>query len=72
MSSESLFSSLGTFDSGPGWRSFTRPIDEANGVRKIDHSLFGSGVEVRADYPIESCEQQRRVLSSGPNGLTQA
>ena len=41
-----LFSSLDKFDSGTGWPSFTRPIDESMVNSKIDNKLFMERTEI--------------------------
>jgi methionine-R-sulfoxide reductase len=43
-----LFSSTDKFDSGTGWPSFTRPIDDAAVVRKSDDSVGMERTEVRS------------------------
>ena len=48
VSGEVLFSSLDKFDSGTGWPSFTRPLEESNIVTKSDRSLFAERTEVRS------------------------
>ena len=48
VSGEPLFSSLDKYDSGTGWPSFTRPIDEAGVVTRTDHKLFRARTEVRS------------------------
>lgn len=45
---EPLFSSLDKYDSGTGWPSFTRPIDEANVTTKTDRKLWMTRTEVRS------------------------
>jgi methionine-R-sulfoxide reductase len=50
VSGEVLFSSLDKFDSGTGWPSFTRPLDDDNVVRREDRKLFMSRVEVRSKH----------------------
>src|SRR4029079_17090003 len=45
---EALFSSKDKFDSGTGWPSFTRPIDQGNIVTKEDKALWATRTEVRS------------------------
>lgn len=45
---EALFSSLDKYDSGTGWPSFTKTINESNVKTSIDQSLFGIRTEVRS------------------------
>jgi peptide methionine sulfoxide reductase msrA/msrB len=45
---EPLFSSLDKFDSGTGWPSFTRPVDEARVVSQRDATHGMSRTEVKS------------------------
>ena len=45
---EPLFSSIDKYDSGTGWPSFTKPIDETNVTTKTDRKLFMQRTEVRS------------------------
>jgi peptide methionine sulfoxide reductase msrA/msrB len=45
---EPLFSSLDKFESGTGWPSFTRPIDDGHVVSKTDSAYGMTRVEVRS------------------------
>jgi methionine-R-sulfoxide reductase len=48
VSGEPLFSSLDKYDSGTGWPSFTRPLDESHVQLREDHKLFATRTEVRS------------------------
>jgi methionine-R-sulfoxide reductase len=48
VSGEPLFSSVDKYDSGTGWPSFTKPLDESHLATKSDHELFVERTEVRS------------------------
>lgn len=48
VSGEPLFSSTEKYDSGSGWPSFTRPIDEESIIEKEDKSYGMTRTEVRS------------------------
>jgi peptide-methionine (R)-S-oxide reductase len=50
VSGEPLFASVDKFDSGTGWPSFTKPIDEGNVTEKTDLSHSVVRTEVRSAH----------------------
>ncbi len=68
VSGEPLFSSLDKFDSGSGWPSFTKPLDDNDVVKKSDASLGMERTEVRSKI---ADSHLGHVFHDGPaeNGL---
>jgi len=63
ISGEPLFSSKDKFDSGTGWPSFTKPIDEENLIENVDTTLGMKRVEVRSK---DSDSHLGHVFEDGP------
>lgn len=64
VSGEPLFCSCDKFDSGSGWPSFTKPIDNKYITTKNDNKLLISRVEVRSKY---GDSHLGHVFKDGPN-----
>ncbi|MEM9533031.1 MAG: peptide-methionine (R)-S-oxide reductase MsrB [Pseudomonadota bacterium] len=67
VSGEPLFASVDKYDSGSGWPSFTKPLDEGNVVERFDDSHGMRRVEVRSAHA-ES--HLGHVFPDGPKEVT--
>ncbi len=67
VSGEPLFSSKDKYDSGTGWPSFTKPIDEQNIVEIEDNTLFTRRTEVRSS---DANSHLGHVFNDGPQNST--
>lgn len=63
VSGEPLFSSLDKYDSGTGWPSFTRPLDEEHVRLREDRKLLSTRTEVRS---AEGDSHLGHVFDDGP------
>jgi methionine-R-sulfoxide reductase len=63
VSGEPLFTSLDKFDSGSGWPSFTKPIDNKNVAQKSERTLGMERTEVRGS---KSDSHLGHVFDDGP------
>lgn len=63
VSGKALFSSLDKFDSGTGWPSFTKPIDDDVVAKKTDYKLSLPRTEVRSSA---SDSHLGHVFDDGP------
>ena len=68
VSGEPLFASVDKYESGTGWPSFTRPIDEAFIVTRLQKGIGGKVKEVRSKY---ADSHLGHVFDDGPEPLGQ-
>jgi methionine-R-sulfoxide reductase len=66
VSGEPLFSSLDKFDSGTGWPSFTKPVQQENVTEHRDTSHFSVRTEVRSK---EGDSHLGHVFDDGPGPM---
>lgn len=66
VSGEPLFTSLDKFESGTGWPSFTRPLEEDNIVEEEDRSHLMVRTEVRSKH---GDSHLGHVFTDGPESI---
>ncbi|WP_218056770.1 MULTISPECIES: peptide-methionine (R)-S-oxide reductase MsrB [unclassified Gilliamella] len=66
VSGEPLFTSLDKFDSGCGWPSFSKPIDNKSIIEKLDQSHGMHRTEVRS---LKADSHLGHVFDDGPKSL---
>lgn len=66
VSGEPLFSSLDKYDSGTGWPSFTKPLEQENITEHKDYKLVFARTEVRSK---NADSHLGHVFNDGPTGL---
>ena len=64
VSGEPLFSSRDKYDSGTGWPSFTRPLEQTNITEHQDRKLFYTRTEIRSKH---ADSHLGHVFDDGPN-----
>ena len=69
VSGEPLFSSLDKFDSGCGWPSFTKPLENSKVVEHADHSYGMERTEVRSGSANSHLGHVFQRDPTSPNGV---
>ena len=67
LSGDALFSSLDKYDSGTGWPSFTKPIEDDSVTTKVDNTLGMARTEIRSK---RADSHLGHVFDDGPTDKT--